>query len=83
MVAHEVFDSESLNLMQAAVEQAWIALPPDRRTPETRVRIAQAVFGLATLWDSDDAEQMGSKSLAEHTRRVLGVELWNAGNDAC
>jgi hypothetical protein len=45
MVAN-ISDSEALNLMQAAVEQAWMALPADRRTPETRERIAQAVHQL-------------------------------------
>jgi hypothetical protein len=31
MVAN-ISDSEALNLIQAAVEQAWMALPADRRT---------------------------------------------------
>ena len=53
MVAHGVFDSEALSLMQAALDQAWAALPPDQQTAESRERIAQAVLMLAKQWERD------------------------------
>jgi hypothetical protein len=55
MVAYGVFDSEALSLMQAALEQAWEALPPHQRTAETRERVAQAVVSLATQGERDPA----------------------------
>jgi hypothetical protein len=53
MVADGVFDSEALGLMQTTLEHAWVALPPDRQTAETRERIAQAVVNLAMQWERD------------------------------
>jgi len=72
MVAHGVFDSEALTLMRAALDQAWVALPPDQQTPETRERIAQAVVMLATQWERDPVE-VGAVGPAERTRISLGV----------
>jgi hypothetical protein len=57
MVAHGVFDSEALSLMQAALDQAWAALPPDQQTAETRERIAQAVLMLAKQWSATKASR--------------------------
>jgi len=70
MVAHGVFDSEALSLMQAALEQAWAALPPERQTTETRERIAQAVVNLAMQCERDPADL----GLAERTKISLGVD---------
>ena len=39
-----IFDSELLNLMQATLEHALAALPPEQQTFETRERIAQAIL---------------------------------------
>jgi hypothetical protein len=72
MVTHGVFDSESVRLMRAALDQAWEALPPDRQTAETRERIAQAVVNLATQWERDPA-RLGAVSPAERTNINLGV----------
>jgi hypothetical protein len=73
MVAHGVFDSEALGLMQAMVDQAWADLPPERRTAEARERIAQAVVSLATQWERYPAD-LGAVSLAERARILLGVD---------
>jgi hypothetical protein len=73
MVVHGVFDSEALSLMQAELEHAWAALPPDRQTAETRERIAQAVVRLAMLWERDPA-QPGAVSPAERAKISLGVD---------
>jgi len=56
MVAHGVFDSEALSVMQAALDEAWVALAPNRRTSETRERIAQAVVRLAMQWEREPAD---------------------------
>ena len=72
MVAHGVFNSEALSLMQAALDQAWAALPPDQQTAETRERIAQAVLMLAKQWERDQAQS--GVGLAERRRIRLGVE---------
>jgi hypothetical protein len=73
MIAHGVFDSEALRLMQAILDQAWADLPPERRTAETRERIAKAVVSLATHWERDPA-QPAAVSPAERARILLGVE---------
>jgi len=72
MVAHGVFDSEALSLMQAALEQAWAALPPDQQTAEARERIAHAIVWLATNWERDPV-QPGTISPAERARMSLSV----------
>jgi hypothetical protein len=69
MTAHGVFDSEALSLMQAALEHAWAALPPDRQTADARERVAQAVVILATHGERNPADL----GLAERTRISLGV----------
>jgi hypothetical protein len=73
MVAHGVFDSEALSLMQTALDHAWAALPPDRRTVEARERIAQAVVGLATQWERDPV-QPGAVGPAERAKISHGVD---------
>jgi hypothetical protein len=73
MVAHGVFDSESLRLMQVALDEAWAALPPDQQTAETRERIAHAIVWLATNWERDWAAQPGAVSPAERARISLSV----------
>jgi hypothetical protein len=72
MIAHGVFDSEALRLMQATLDEAWEALPPHRRTAETRERIAYAVVSLATNWARDPIRP-GAVSEAERARIALGV----------
>lgn len=72
MIAHGVFDSEALSLMQAVLDQAWAALPSDQQTAETRERIAQAVVFLATHCEQDPA-QLGAVSFIERTKISLGV----------
>jgi hypothetical protein len=72
MVAHGVFDSEALSLMQTALDHAWEALPPDRRTAEARERIAQAVVSLTMQWERDPV-QPGAVSPAERAKISLGV----------
>jgi hypothetical protein len=67
-----IFDSESLNLMQAALEHALATLPPEQQTVETRDRIAHAILGLATQWECDQ-DQSGTMSIAERMRIYLGV----------
>jgi hypothetical protein len=67
-----VFDSMALNLMQAALDQAWAALPPYQQTAETRERIAQAVVSLAMQWERDSAD-VGAVSLAERAQISRGV----------
>jgi hypothetical protein len=73
MVAYGIFDSESLGLMQATLDHAWDALPPNQQTVETRERIAQAVMSLATQWGRDKDEP-GAVSLADRMRIYLGVD---------
>lgn len=73
MVAHGVFDSEALRLMQAALDEAWAALPPDQQMAEARERIAQAVVTLATQWERDPA-RLGAVSPAERASLSLGVD---------
>jgi hypothetical protein len=70
MIAHGVFDSEALNLMHAALDQAWAALPPDQRTDEARERIARAVVSLAMQWERDAADL----GLTERAKISLGVD---------
>jgi hypothetical protein len=72
VITHGVFDSEALNLMQAMLDQAWMDLSPDRRTAETRERIAQAVVRLAMQWERDPVD-LGSVGVAERTKIALGV----------
>ena len=67
------FNSEALSLMQAMLDQAWADLPPDRQTPETRERIAQAVVMLAIHWERDPARP-GALGEAERTKIALGVD---------
>ena len=66
-----IFDSESLNLMQATLEHALAALPPEQQTFETREHIAQAILGLAMQWECDQ-DQPGALSIAERMRIYLG-----------
>jgi hypothetical protein len=73
VTTHGVFDSEALNLMQAMLDQVWSELPSDRRTAETRERIAQAVVALAMQWERDPTD-LGTVSLAERTKIALGVD---------
>ena len=68
-----VFDSEALSLMQAMFDQAWADLPPDRQTPETRERIAQAVVMIAINWERDPARP-GALGKAERTKIALGID---------
>ena len=67
-----IFDSESLNLMQASLERALAALPPEQQTFETRERVAHAILGLATQWECDQ-DQPGAMSIAERMRIYLGA----------
>ena len=67
-----IFDSESLNLMQATLERALAALPPEQRTLETRERVAHAILGLATQWECDQ-DQPGAMSISERMRIYLGA----------
>jgi hypothetical protein len=69
-----VFDSEALRLMQAALDEAWEALPLDQRTTEARERIAYAVVSLATNWGRDRAAHLGAVSLAERERISRDVD---------
>lgn len=73
MAGHGAFDSQALSLMRAALDQAWVALPPDQQTPEARERIAQAVVMLATQWERDPV-QPGAVSLDERTNIFRGVD---------
>jgi len=59
--------------MQAALDQAWAALPSDQQTAEARERIAQAVVTLATQWERDPA-RWGAVSPAERASLSLGVD---------
>lgn len=70
MTTHGAFDSEALNLMRAMLDQAWADLPTERRTHETRERIALAVVSLATRWERDPAEL----GLDRRTKLSLGVD---------
>jgi hypothetical protein len=65
MVAYGGFDSEALNVRQAALDQAWAALPPDRRTAEIRERMAHAIMGLALLSERDPADLGLNESMKE------------------
>jgi len=73
MVEYGVFDSEALRLMQASLDQAWAALPLERRTAEARERIAQAVVRLAKQSKRGPAD-FAAVSLAERTKISLGVD---------
>jgi hypothetical protein len=72
MAGDGAFDSQALSLMRAALDQAWVALPPEQQTPETRERIAQAVVMLATQWERDQV-QPGAVSRAERSNIIRGV----------
>jgi len=71
-IVRGIFDSESLNLMQATLEHALAALPPEQQTFETRERIAQAILSFATQWESDQ-DQSGALSIAERMSIYLGA----------
>src|SRR5271170_6392500 len=53
MIPFATFASEALVLLQAAVEQAWRSLPSDRRTVETKERMAKAVMRSAAQGERD------------------------------
>jgi hypothetical protein len=47
------FDSDALNVLQAAVDNALRLLPPDRQTPQIKDRMARAVIRLAVQGERD------------------------------
>jgi hypothetical protein len=42
------FDPEAIDLLQAALDEAWAALPPSRRAWTSRIDVARQVLELAT-----------------------------------
>ena len=56
--------------MQATLEHALAALPPEQRTFETRERIAHAILSIAAQWECDQ-DQPGTLSIAERMRIYL------------
>ena len=44
MIAFATFDSETLDLLQAAIDGVWQNLPPDRRTTQIKERMAGAAM---------------------------------------
>jgi hypothetical protein len=55
MIPFATFDSESLNVLQAAVDHAWRSVPPDRRTIQIKGRMAEAVMRSASQGEWDPA----------------------------
>jgi hypothetical protein len=55
VIPFATFDSEALDRLQAAVDDAWGSLPPDRRTMQLKVRMAEAVMRSASRGERDRA----------------------------
>src|ERR1700690_2969617 len=55
MIAFATFDSETLDLLQAAIDGVWQNLPPDRRTSQIKERMAGAAMRLANKGARDRA----------------------------
>jgi hypothetical protein len=55
MIPFATFDSEALTFLQAALEHAWRSLPSDRRTPQSKDRMAKAVMRSAAQGERDPA----------------------------
>ncbi|HEY3744468.1 MAG TPA: hypothetical protein VGL53_31710, partial [Bryobacteraceae bacterium] len=53
MIPFASFDSDALNVLQAAVDNALRLLPPDRQTPQIKDRMARAVIRLAVQGERD------------------------------
>ena len=55
MIAFATFDSETLDLLQAAIDGVWQNLPPDRRTTQIKERMAGAAMRSANKGVRDPA----------------------------
>ena len=55
MIAFATFDSETLDLLQAAIDGVWQNLPPDRRTNQNKERMAGAAMRSANKGVRDPA----------------------------
>ena len=53
VIPFATFDSNALNVLQAAVDHALRNLPPDQQTPQTKDRMAKAVMRVAAQGERD------------------------------
>jgi hypothetical protein len=53
VIPFATFDSDALNVLQAAVDHALRNLPPDQQTPQTKDRMAKAVMRVAAQGERD------------------------------
>jgi hypothetical protein len=68
MIAFATFDSETLDLLQAAIDGVWQNLPPDRRTSQIKERMAGAAMRLANKGVRDPARLAATTLAAAFSR---------------
>jgi hypothetical protein len=68
MIAFATFDSETLDLLQAAIDGVWQNLPPDRRTTQIKERMAGAAMRLANKGVRDPSRLAATTLAAAFSR---------------
>jgi hypothetical protein len=68
MIAFATFDSETLDLLQVAIDGVWQNLPPDRRTSQIKERMAGAAMRLANKGVRDPARLAATTLAAAFSR---------------
>ena len=68
MIAFATFDSETLDLLQAAIDGVWQNLPPDRRTTQIKEHMAGAAMRLANKGVRDPARLAATTLAAAFSR---------------
>jgi hypothetical protein len=67
------FDPEAIDLMLAALEEAWASLPPARRAFASRNGVAKRILDLAA-WGERDRTRLCAFALAGVERRPVRTE---------
>jgi hypothetical protein len=68
MIAFATFDSETLDLLQGAIDGVWQNRPPDRRTTQIKERMAGAAMRLANKGVRDPARLAATTLAAAFSR---------------
>ena len=82
MIAFAPFDSETLDLLQAAIDGVWQNLSPDRRTTQIKERMAGAAMRLANKGVRDPARLAATTLAAAFSRPSDACDIEARGDEA-
>ena len=82
MIAFATFDSETLDLLQAAIDGVWKNLPPDRRTTQIKERMAGAAMRSANKGVRDPARLAATTLAAAFSRPSDAYDIEARGDEA-